>query len=135
MTTDKARLVGLSTALAVMLVSSSCDGPALPQNATVAVEAMEPEDLSLIVSTRFRTVDGDLSFTNADTIPITGDYSERFPLNGEARISATLVNNGESDEVVRLVVSVDGRLQFDKTGILLAGQSLPFVYRFLLTGR
>ena len=73
---------------------------------TVTVESTTPENLSLVVSTRFRTVDDYKVFGNADTVQITGDYSRVYALNEEARISATLTNNSELPEVVRLAVSI-----------------------------
>ena len=119
----------------MLLISIGCTVADLPKSATVTVEATAPDNLSLVVSTRFRTIDGTRVFGNADTIQITGDYTQAYALNEEARISATLINNGELPEVVRLAVSVDGKVMFDQPWILGVGESLPFIYRWTISDR
>ena len=116
----------------VLLISVGCTVADLPKSATVTVESTAPENLSLVVSTRFRTVDDYRVFANADTVEITGDYSRVYALNEEARISATLINNGDLPEVVRLAVSIDGTIQFDRSGTLGPGESLPFEYLWVI---
>ena len=119
----------------MLLIAVGCTVADLPKSATVTVEATAPDDLSLVVSTRFRTVDDTRVFGNADTIQITSDYTRIYALNEEARISATLINNGELPEVVRLAVSVDGKVMFDQPWILGVGESLPFIYRWTISDR
>jgi len=116
----------------MLLISVSCTVADLPKSATVTVEVTAPDHLSLVVSTRFRTIDDTRVFGNADTIQITEDYTQIYALNEEARISATLINNGELPEVVRLAVSVDGTVQFDRSGTLGPGESLPFEYQWVI---
>ena len=116
----------------MLLIAVGCTVADLPKSATVTVEATAPDDLSLVVSTRFRTVDDTRVFGNADTIQIIGDYTQVYALNEEARISATLINNGELPEVVRLVISIDGTVQFDRSGTLGPGESLPFEYKWVI---
>ena len=116
----------------MLIISVGCTVADLPKGATVTVEATAPDNLSLVVSTRFRTIDDTRVFGNADTIQITGDYTQAYALNEEARISATLINNGELPEVVRLAVSVDGTVQFDRSGTLGPGESLPFEYQWVI---
>ena len=119
----------------MLIISVGCTVADLPKSAAVTVEAIAPDNLSLIVSTRFRTIDDTRVLGNADTIQITGDYTQAYALNDEARISATLINNGELPEVVRLAVSVDGKVMFDQPWILGAGESLPFIYRWTISNR
>ena len=116
----------------ILLISVGCAVADLPKRATVTVESTTPNNLSLVVSTRFRTVDDYKVFGNADTVQITGDYTQVYALNEEARISATLINNGDLPEVVRLAVSVDGTIQFDRSGTLGPGESLPFEYQWVI---
>jgi|TARA_B100000929_G_C15340997_1_gene364137 hypothetical protein len=116
----------------MLIISVGCTVADLPKSAAVTVEAIAPDNLSLIVSTRFRTIDDTRVLGNADTIQITGDYTQAYALNDEARISATLINNGELPEVVRLAVSVDGTVQFDRSGTLGPGESLPFEYKWVI---
>ncbi len=116
----------------MLLIAVGCTVADLPKSATVTVEATAPDDLSLVVSPRFRTVDDTRVFGNADTIQIIGDYTQVYALNEEARISATLINNGELPEVVRLAISIDGTVQFDRSGTLELGESLPFEYRWVI---
>ena len=116
----------------MLIISVGCTVADLPKSAAVTVEAIAPDNLSLIVSTRFRTIDNTRVLGNADTIQITGDYTQAYALNDEARISATLINNGELPEVVRLAVSVDGTVQFDRSGTLGPGESLPFEYKWVI---
>jgi|TARA_B100000586_G_scaffold231623_1_gene180738 hypothetical protein len=116
----------------MLIISVGCTVADLPKSAAVTVEAIAPDNLSLIVSTRFRTIDDTRVLGNADTIQITGDYTQAYVLNDEARISATLINNGELPEVVRLAVSVDGTVQFDRSGTLGPGESLPFEYKWVI---
>ena len=116
----------------MLLIAVGCTVADLPKSATVTVEATAPDDLSLVVSTRFRTVDDTRVFGNADTIQIIGDYTQAYALNEEARISATLINNGELPEVVRLAISIDGTVQFDRSGTLEPGESLPFEYKWVI---
>ena len=120
------------TVTLMLLISIGCTVADLPKSATVTVEATAPDNLSLVVSTRFRTIDDTRVFGNADTIQITGDYTQAYALNEEARISATLINNGELPEVVRLAISVDGTIQFDRSGTLGPGESLPFEYQWVI---
>ena len=120
---------GVAVGCAV-IVPSACAVNALPTRATVTVELTAPAELALVVSTRFRTVENSLVFSNADTVDITADFSQVYALNEEARISATLTNLGDQPEIVRLLVTVDGRVQFDDSGTLAPGGELPFVYRF-----
>ncbi len=117
----------------MLIISVSCTVADLPKSATVTVEVTAPANLALVVSTRFRTVGNETVFNNADTIQVTGDYTQAYALNEEARISATLINNGELPEVVRLAVSVDGKVKFDAPWILGAGESLPFIYRWTIS--
>ena len=135
MTINKARLVRNYTVSLVLLISGGCTVTDLPERATVTVEATASANLALVVSTRFRTVGNETVFNKADTIQVTGDYTQDFALNEEARISATLINNGELPEVVRLAVSVDGKVKFDQPWILGAGESLPFIYRWTISGQ
>ena len=116
----------------MLLIAVGCTVADLPKSASVTVEATAPDDLSLVVSTRFRTVDDTRVFGNADTIQIIGDYTQVYALNEEARISATLINNGELPEVVRLAISIDGTVQFDRSGTLGPGESLPFEYKWVI---
>ena len=116
----------------MLIISVGCTVADLPKSAAVTVEAIAPDNLSLIVSTRFRTIDDTRVLGNADTIQITGDFTQAYALNDEARISATLINNGELPEVVRLAVSVDGTVQFDRSGTLGPGESLPFEYKWVI---
>ena len=116
----------------MLLIAVGCTVADLPKSATVTVETTAPDDLSLVVSTRFRTVDDTRVFGNADTIQIIGDYTQVYALNEEARISATLINNGELPEVVRLAISIDGTVQFDRSGTLEPGESLPFEYKWVI---
>ena len=116
----------------MLLIAVGCTVADLPKSATVTVEATAPDDLSLVVSTRFRTVDDTRVIGNADTIQIIGDYTQVYALNEEARISATLINNGELPEVVRLAISIDGTVQFDRSGTLGPGESLPFEYKWVI---
>ena len=116
----------------MLIISVGCTVADLPKSAAVTVEAIAPDNLSLIVSTRFWTIDDTRVLGNADTIQITGDYTQAYALNDEARISATLINNGELPEVVRLAVSVDGTVQFDRSGTLGPGESLPFEYKWVI---
>ncbi|MCK5923980.1 MAG: hypothetical protein KAG66_23800 [Methylococcales bacterium] len=89
----------------------------------------------MVVSTRFRTVGNETVFNNADTIQVTGDYTQDFALNEEARISVVLINDGEIPEIVRLAVSVDGKVKLDQPWILGAGESLPFIYQWTISGQ
>jgi len=116
----------------MLLISVGCTVADLPKSATVTVEATAPDNLSLAVSTRFRTIDDTRVLGNADTIQISSDYTQIYALNEEARISATLINNGELPEVVRLAVSVDRTVQFDRSGTLGPGESLPFEYKWVI---
>ena len=116
----------------MLIISVGCTVADLPKGATVTVEATAPDNLSLVVSTRFRTIDDTRVFGNADTIQITSDYTRIYALNEEARISATLINNGELPEVVRLAISIDGTVQFDRSGTLEPGESLPFEYKWVI---
>ena len=116
----------------MLLISVGCTVADLPKSATVTVEATAPDNLSLVVSTRFRTIDDTRVLGNADTIQISSDYTQIYALNEEARISATLINNGELPEVVRLAVSVDRTVQFDRSGTLGPGESLPFEYKWVI---
>jgi hypothetical protein len=116
----------------MLLISVGCTVADLPKSATVTVEATAPDNLSLVVSTRFRTIDDTRVLGNADTIQFSSDYTQIYALNEEARISATLINNGELPEVVRLAVSVDRTVQFDRSGTLGPGESLPFEYKWVI---
>ena len=116
----------------MLLIAVGCTVADLPKSATVTVEATAPDDLSLVVSTRFRTVDDTRVFGNADTIQIIGDYTQVYALNEEARISATLINNGELPEVVRLAISIAGTVQFDRSGPLGPRESLPVEYKWVI---
>jgi len=135
MTINKARLVRNYTVSLVLLISGGCTVTDLPERATVTVEATAPANLALVVSTRFRTVGNETVFNNADTIQVTGDYTQDFALNEEARISVVLINDGEIPEIVRMAVSVDGKVKFDQSGTLGAGKSLPFTYRWRISDR
>ena len=55
-----------------LLIAVGCTVADLPKSATVTIESTAPENLSLVVSTRFRTVDDYRVFGNADTVQITG---------------------------------------------------------------
>jgi len=132
MTVERVRIVRNHLLTLILLISVGCTVADLPKSATVTVESTTPENLSLVVSTRFRTVDDYKVFGNADTVQITGDYSRVYALNEEARISATLTNNSELPEVVRLAVSIDGTVQFDRSGTLGPGESLPFEYQWVI---
>ena len=116
----------------MLLISVGCTVADLPKSATVTVEATALDNLSLVVSTRFRTIDDTRVLGNADTIQISSDYTQIYALNEEDRISATLINNGELPEVVRLAVSVDRTVQFDRSGTLGPGESLPFEYKWVI---
>ena len=116
----------------MLLISVGCTVADLPKSATVTVEATALDNLSLVVSTRFRTIDDTRVLGNADTIQISSDYTQIYALNEEARISAALINNGELPEVVRLAVSVDRTVQFDRSGTLGPGESLPFEYKWVI---
>ncbi|MCH2464770.1 MAG: hypothetical protein MK237_02575 [Gemmatimonadetes bacterium] len=135
MTVNRARIIRNYTVSLMLLISGGCTVADLPERATVTVEATAPENLALVVSTRFRTVGNETVFNNADTIQVTGDYTQDFALNEEARISVVLINDGEIPEIVRMAVSVDGKVKFDQSGTLGAGESLPFTYRWTISDR
>ena len=65
----------------MLIISVSCTVADLPKSATVTVEATAPDNLSLVVSTRFQTIDDTRVFGNADTIQITSDYTQAYALN------------------------------------------------------
>ncbi|MDA0311900.1 MAG: hypothetical protein O2992_07255 [Gemmatimonadetes bacterium] len=106
-----------------------------PQSATVIVEASATQGLLLIVSTRFEVpTGGQVAYANVDTVQVTGNYTETYALNSEARFSAILLNETEAIEVVRLSVLIDNNVQYDEAATMGMGGFLQFLYRFQFDG-
>jgi len=106
-----------------------------PQSATVIVEASATQGLLLIVSTRFDVLTGgQVVYTNVDTVRVTGNFTETYALNSEARLSATLLNETEAIEDVRLSVLIDNNVQYDEAATMGMGGFLQFLYRFQYAG-
>jgi len=121
-------------ALAVALLSVGCsDGDNPPTSATVLIEASASvsQPLMLLVSTSFDILStGDFLYNNLDSITITGDYTELYVLNPEARFTAKLLNDQGTEESVRLGILIDDVPKYDRTAVLGQGGFLQYVYRF-----
>ncbi len=120
--------------VAVLFFSACTEADGPPASATVVVEASASEEtpLELTVSTRFDVdAEGVITYRNADTIAITGNYNERFSLNAEARFVAKLLNTHETEAQVRLSVLIDdNRRDYDESIVLGQGGFLAYLYRF-----
>jgi hypothetical protein len=89
------------------------------------------QPLILLVSTSFDILStGDFLYNNLDSITITGDYTELYALNPEARFTAKLLNDQGTEESVRLGILIDDVPKYDRTAVLGQGGFLQYVYRF-----
>lgn len=121
--------------LAVVAFAACADEEPRPQAATVIVEASPANPLLLIVSTRFEVISGgQIVYTNIDSIPVTGNYTETFQMNSEARFSAILKNDFEDVEIARLSVLLDESVEYDESAQLGQGGFLQYIYRFQTGG-
>ncbi len=129
--TSSRPLAGVFALCFLVVVAACSDNQDPPTSATVIVEASPGQPLLLIVSTRFEVVaSGEIVYTNQDTIEVTENYTEKFALNSEARFTAILKNDVESEEEVRLAVFIDEGLEYDERATLGQNGFLQYVYRF-----
>lgn len=138
MNLQSARAVAI--ALASLAALSACIDDDLPEVARVIVEANPTDSVVLVVSTNFVVSFNEETETReaipltADTTLITGDFDQEYSIRSFRRIYAHLRNDGETPELVRMQILIDGSENYNTSRQISGGEFLQFMFTSRISG-